>query len=86
MTNLFLSITIATNIGICKINVYPTLPTHVYSIQVAGQLINPLGTTNWYPSWIFLGNYDNTNTFFDYTLANGSQTRFYRAIDEGTNW
>lgn len=78
MTNLFLTITIATNIGVTKIEIHNTDPTHIYSFQHA-DVLPIMPTTNWVKDWIFTS---ERTLWYDYTDTN----RFYRVQDLGTRF
>lgn len=83
MTNLVLTILLSTNTpNICKVNVSGVTNTHIYSIQVAQHLIiDP--DTNWIGGWIFEGNLNGTNCFYDYFV---DTNKFYRVQDMGVKF
>lgn len=79
MTNLFLTITLGTNICVSRIDVSNTIPNHLYSMQTASTLTPVPGVTNWQKGWVF----DSTMTsWYDYTDTN----KFYRVEDLGVKF
>lgn len=79
---LLLTITLATNQLLVRIDASGVTNNHIYSIQSACILNDTnliSSNTNWYSGWIFLGNYNGTNSFYDYADTN----KFYRIQDMG---
>lgn len=78
MTNLWLSITLATNLYTVKLESNNTTNTHLYSIWQTDDIGMPI--TNWDRNIIFQGGNNGTNTIYAHNV---DTNRFYILVDEG---